>query len=70
LLCQRRRQRRAGAIFEETAERFTEIVQINLIGTFLLAQYAAREMVKQKKRLHHLHRVGGGLALGSRWRSL
>jgi NAD(P)-dependent dehydrogenase (short-subunit alcohol dehydrogenase family) len=34
---------------EETAERFTEIVQINLIGTFLLAQYAAREMVKQKQ---------------------
>jgi NAD(P)-dependent dehydrogenase (short-subunit alcohol dehydrogenase family) len=35
--------------FEETAERFLEIVQINLIGTFLLAQYAAREMVKRKK---------------------
>jgi NAD(P)-dependent dehydrogenase (short-subunit alcohol dehydrogenase family) len=34
--------------FEETAERFAEIIQINLIGTFLLAQYAAREMVKQK----------------------
>jgi NAD(P)-dependent dehydrogenase (short-subunit alcohol dehydrogenase family) len=35
--------------FDETAERFTEIIQINLIGTFLLAQHAAREMVKQKK---------------------
>jgi NAD(P)-dependent dehydrogenase (short-subunit alcohol dehydrogenase family) len=34
--------------FEETAARFTEIIHINLIGTFLLAQYAAREMVKQK----------------------
>jgi NAD(P)-dependent dehydrogenase (short-subunit alcohol dehydrogenase family) len=34
--------------FEETAKRFNEILQINLIGTFLLAQYAAREMVKQK----------------------
>jgi NAD(P)-dependent dehydrogenase (short-subunit alcohol dehydrogenase family) len=33
---------------EETAERFTEILKINLIGTFLLARYAAREMVKQK----------------------
>jgi NAD(P)-dependent dehydrogenase (short-subunit alcohol dehydrogenase family) len=35
--------------FDETAERFTEIIQINLIGTFLLAQHAARQMVKQKK---------------------
>jgi NAD(P)-dependent dehydrogenase (short-subunit alcohol dehydrogenase family) len=34
--------------FEETAARFNEILQINLIGTFLLAQYAARQMVKQK----------------------
>jgi NAD(P)-dependent dehydrogenase (short-subunit alcohol dehydrogenase family) len=33
---------------EETAERFTEILKINLIGTFLLAKYAALEMVKQK----------------------
>ncbi len=35
--------------FEETAARFNEILQINLIGTFLLAQYAARQMVKQKQ---------------------
>jgi NAD(P)-dependent dehydrogenase (short-subunit alcohol dehydrogenase family) len=35
--------------FEETAQRFAEIIQINLIGTFLLAQYAAREMVRQKQ---------------------
>jgi NAD(P)-dependent dehydrogenase (short-subunit alcohol dehydrogenase family) len=35
--------------FEETAERFSEIVKINLIGTFLLAQYAAKEMVKHKR---------------------
>jgi NAD(P)-dependent dehydrogenase (short-subunit alcohol dehydrogenase family) len=34
---------------EETAERFTEILKINLIGTFLLAKYAALEMVKQKR---------------------
>src|ERR1700675_3030538 len=34
--------------FEETAERFAEILKINLIGTFLLAKYAALEMVKQK----------------------
>jgi NAD(P)-dependent dehydrogenase (short-subunit alcohol dehydrogenase family) len=33
---------------EETAERFTEILKINLIGTFLLAKYAALEMIKQK----------------------
>ena len=33
---------------EETAERFNEILKINLIGTFLLAKYAALEMVKQK----------------------
>jgi NAD(P)-dependent dehydrogenase (short-subunit alcohol dehydrogenase family) len=35
--------------FEETAETWTEILKINLIGTFLLAKYAAREMVKQKR---------------------
>jgi len=35
--------------FEETAERFLEIVKINLIGTFLLAKYAAKEMVKQQR---------------------
>jgi NAD(P)-dependent dehydrogenase (short-subunit alcohol dehydrogenase family) len=35
--------------FEETAERFNEILKINLVGTFLLAKYAAMEMVKQGK---------------------
>jgi NAD(P)-dependent dehydrogenase (short-subunit alcohol dehydrogenase family) len=35
--------------FEETAERFAEILKINLIGTFLLAKYAALEMVKRKR---------------------
>ncbi len=35
--------------FEETAERFLEIVKINLIGTFLLAKYAAKEMVKHQR---------------------
>ena len=35
--------------FEETAERWTEVLKINLIGTFLLAKYAAMEMVKQKR---------------------
>src|SRR5579871_3010080 len=35
--------------FEETAERFAEIVKINLIGTFLLAKYAAQEMVKHRR---------------------
>ena len=35
--------------FEETTERFTEVLKINLIGTFLLAKYAAMEMVKQKR---------------------
>ena len=34
---------------EETAERFTEILKINLIGTFLLARHAAPVMVKQKR---------------------
>jgi NAD(P)-dependent dehydrogenase (short-subunit alcohol dehydrogenase family) len=33
--------------FEETAERWTEIIKINLIGTFLAAKHAARVMVKQ-----------------------
>jgi NAD(P)-dependent dehydrogenase (short-subunit alcohol dehydrogenase family) len=35
--------------FEESAERFAEILKINLIGTFLLAKYAAREMVKHRQ---------------------
>ncbi len=35
--------------FEETTERFAEILKINLIGTFLLAKYAALEMVKRKQ---------------------
>jgi NAD(P)-dependent dehydrogenase (short-subunit alcohol dehydrogenase family) len=35
--------------FEETVERFTEVLRINLIGTFLLAKYAALVMVKQKR---------------------
>jgi NAD(P)-dependent dehydrogenase (short-subunit alcohol dehydrogenase family) len=35
--------------FEETAQRFSEIVKINLIGTFLLAKYAAIEMVKHRR---------------------
>ena len=35
--------------FEETTERWTEVLKINLIGTFLLAKYAAMEMVKQRR---------------------
>ena len=35
--------------FEETAERFSEILKINLIGTFLLAKYAAQQMVKHQR---------------------
>jgi NAD(P)-dependent dehydrogenase (short-subunit alcohol dehydrogenase family) len=35
--------------FEETAERFTEILKINLVGTFLLAKHAAMEMVKHNQ---------------------
>src|SRR5580693_9498133 len=35
--------------FEETVERWTQVLKINLIGTFLLAKYAAMEMVKQKR---------------------
>ncbi len=35
--------------FEETIERWTEVLKVNLIGTFLLAKYAALEMVKHKR---------------------
>jgi NAD(P)-dependent dehydrogenase (short-subunit alcohol dehydrogenase family) len=35
--------------FEETVERWTEVLKINLIGTFLLVKYAAMEMVKHKR---------------------
>jgi NAD(P)-dependent dehydrogenase (short-subunit alcohol dehydrogenase family) len=34
---------------EETVEHWTEVLKINLIGTFLLAKYAALEMVKHKR---------------------
>jgi NAD(P)-dependent dehydrogenase (short-subunit alcohol dehydrogenase family) len=34
---------------EETVELFTEVLKINLLGTFLLAKHAAREMVKRKR---------------------
>jgi NAD(P)-dependent dehydrogenase (short-subunit alcohol dehydrogenase family) len=33
---------------EETVEHWTEVLKINLIGTFLLAKYAALQMVKKK----------------------
>jgi NAD(P)-dependent dehydrogenase (short-subunit alcohol dehydrogenase family) len=35
--------------FEETVERWTDVLKINLIGTFLLAKHAAVEMVKRKR---------------------
>src|SRR6202020_2963183 len=35
--------------FEETVERWKEVLKINLIGTFLLAKYAAMHMVKHKR---------------------
>jgi NAD(P)-dependent dehydrogenase (short-subunit alcohol dehydrogenase family) len=35
--------------FEETAERWTEVLKINLIGTFLAAKYAALAMVERKR---------------------
>ena len=35
--------------FEETSEHWTEVLKINLIGTFLLAKYAAMEMVKHRR---------------------
>lgn len=35
--------------FEETEQRFTEVLKVNLIGTFLLVKHAALEMVKHKR---------------------
>ncbi len=35
--------------FEETAERWQQVLKINLIGTFLAAKYAALIMVKQRR---------------------
>jgi NAD(P)-dependent dehydrogenase (short-subunit alcohol dehydrogenase family) len=35
--------------FEETAERWTQILTINLIGTFLAAKYAALAMLPRKR---------------------
>jgi NAD(P)-dependent dehydrogenase (short-subunit alcohol dehydrogenase family) len=35
--------------FEETAARWTEILQVNLIGAFLASKYAALEMIRQQR---------------------
>ena len=35
--------------FEETVDHWMEVLKVNLIGTFLLAKYAAKEMIKQKR---------------------
>src|ERR1700722_11477077 len=35
--------------FEETVERWTQVLKINLIGTFLAAQHAARVMVPHRR---------------------
>lgn len=35
--------------FEETAERWAEVLNVNLIGTFLAVQHAARVMVGQRR---------------------
>ena len=35
--------------FEETVERWTEVLKINLIGTFLAVKYAALAMVQQRR---------------------
>ena len=35
--------------FEETVERWTEVLKINLIGTFLSVKYAALAMVEQRR---------------------
>jgi NAD(P)-dependent dehydrogenase (short-subunit alcohol dehydrogenase family) len=35
--------------FEETAARWTEILQINLVGAFLAAKYAALEMTRRQR---------------------
>jgi NAD(P)-dependent dehydrogenase (short-subunit alcohol dehydrogenase family) len=35
--------------FEETVERWTEVLRVNLIGTFLAAKYAALAMVRQRR---------------------
>jgi NAD(P)-dependent dehydrogenase (short-subunit alcohol dehydrogenase family) len=35
--------------FEETVERWTEVLKINLIGTFLAVKYAALAMVERKR---------------------
>ncbi|MGO9513541.1 MAG: SDR family NAD(P)-dependent oxidoreductase [Steroidobacteraceae bacterium] len=38
-----------AAFFEETAERWTEVLNVNLIGTFLAVKHAALVMVKQRR---------------------
>ena len=50
--------------FEETAERWAQILQINLIGTFLAAKHAALTM-RAAARLDHLHGLGRRHAFGA-----
>ena len=35
--------------FEETAQRWTEILKVNLVGAFLAAKYAALEMIRHQR---------------------
>jgi NAD(P)-dependent dehydrogenase (short-subunit alcohol dehydrogenase family) len=37
------------AFFDETVESWTEVLKVNLIGTFLAAKYAARVMVERRR---------------------
>ena len=47
-LGQCRRQRRAGAVADQTVEHWMEILRINLIGPFLAIKYATPHMIAQK----------------------
>ncbi|HEX3913106.1 MAG TPA: SDR family NAD(P)-dependent oxidoreductase [Steroidobacteraceae bacterium] len=51
--------------FEETAERWTEVLKVNLIGTFLLAKHAAMEMAKRKRGSIICTASVGGLRSGA-----
>src|SRR3984893_14142949 len=51
--------------FEETVERWTEVLKINLIGTFLAAKYAALAMVQKRRGSIICTASGAGVRSGA-----
>ena len=55
-----------ASIFEQTAEDWEEILRVNLIGPFLAIKHAAPHHEGARRRVDHLHRLGGRPSLRRR----